>query len=289
MQTMGTSIAFKYLVTFDLNTFETKSVKEMSHDNFDLVGFGVAKNPVDGKVYGCYIKSDGSGVYWGTADYIAATTEVIADLTLDQRLLGLTFTNDGQAYGLRETAYGSKILELVKVDKATGAQEVVGRTTLPFRYYFGCCWNEKDKTILATYNTDDQGSGLMEIDPATGATSLIADFNADKEIVNLFIMPDFSAKVPAKPTLSMSAPEGSMTCSYTLILPATLADGTALSGKVDWCLTLDGETLKEGSDNVGSTLEGTLEIAKTGYAEFIAYAVADEAALGHCYDLPDFH
>ncbi len=268
----GTAIAYKYLVTFDLNTFETISAEEMSRDNFDLVGFAVAKNPVDGKVYGCYTTSDGSGVFWGTADYLSRTTQKIADYTLNQRLLGLAITEKGIAYGLRETMYGSKKLELVKVNLATGSQEIIANCDLPFRYNFGCCWNEKNQTILATYNTEDQGSGLMEIDPATGKATLIADFNADQEIVNLFVKPDFASKVPEKPTLTMSAPQGSMTASYSLTLPTQLADGTAMSGNVDWRLTLDGETLKEGSDPIGSTLTGTVTVTKTGYADFIAYA-----------------
>lgn len=275
-QVLGSSIVYKYLVTFDLNTFETISAEEMPKDNFDLVGFGVAQNPVDGKVYGCYTLSDGSGVYWGTADYKAKTTQKIADLMLDQRLMGLTFTDEGVAYGLRETVYSSRKLELVKVDIATGAQEVVAPCTLPFRYAFGMCWNEKDKTILATYNTEDGNSGLMEIDPATGKATLVADFNADRQVVNLFIRPEKKELVPSKPELTMSAPEGSMTASYSLTLPETCVDGFHILGNVDWRLTLNGETLKEGSDAAGSTVTGEVTVSTTGYADFIAYAYNSE-------------
>ena len=141
MESFGNAIAFKYLVTFDLNTFQTLQVTEMSKDNFDLVGFGVDRNPVDGKVYGCYINSAGNGICWGTADYQAGTVTPIAELSLDERLLGVAFSETGEAYGLRETTYGSRALELVKVDKATGAQEVIGATQLPFRYSFGFCGN----------------------------------------------------------------------------------------------------------------------------------------------------
>lgn len=272
MQTMGTSIAYKFLVTFDLNTFQTLSTQELPKDNFDLVGFGVARNPVDGKVYGCYTKSDGSGVYWGTGDYQAVTTSVIKELSLDERLMGLTFSDEGQAYGLRETTYGSRKLELVKVDKETGAQEVVGPTSLPFRYTFGCCWNSKDKTILATYNTEDQGSGLMEIDPATGAATLVSDFEADKQVTNLFVRPDTKEKVPAAPQLKVEAPDGSMTCHYTITLPTTLADGTPLTGLVEWRITLEGQTKFEGANQAGSSVNGDITLDKSGYAEFLAYA-----------------
>lgn len=273
MQTMGNSIAFKYLVTFDLNTFQTLQVAELPKDNFDLAAFSVARNPVDGKVYGCYIDSSGTGIYWGTADYQAATTTVLAELTLDERLMGLAFSEAGEAYGLRETAAGSRVLELVKINKESGAQEVIAATALPFRYSFGCCWNPDNNTIVATYNTDEQGSGLMEIDPATGGTTLVADFRADRQVVNLFIMPDSKDKVPAAPQLTVEAPQGSMTCHFRLTLPETLADGTPLSGLVEWKITLEGDIKAQGANQAGSTITGDIPVQTPGYAEFLAYAI----------------
>lgn len=276
MESFGNAIAFKYLVTFDLNTFQTLQVTEMSKDNFDLVGFGVDRNPVDGKVYGCYINSAGNGICWGTADYQAGTVTPIAELSLDERLLGVAFSETGEAYGLRETTYGSRALELVKVDKATGAQEVIGATQLPFRYSFGCCWNPVNNTILATYNTEDQGSGLMEIDPVTAAATLVSDFQSDRQVVNLFIRPDTKDKVPAAPQLTVEAPDGSMTCHYAITLPEALADGTPLTGLVEWRITLEGETRFEGANQAGSTVTGEITLDKTGYAEFLAYAFNKE-------------
>ncbi len=272
LQNMGASVVFKYMVTFDLNTFETISAQEMSRDSFVLAGYGVAKNPADNKVYGCYINPDGSGVYWGTGDYIAGTSEQIKTLDLDQRLFGLTFTDAGVAYGLRETSYGSKKLELVTIDPATGDQQVVGPVTVPYQYSFGCCWNEKNKTILVTFNTEEQGSGLMEINPETCAATLLSDFEADRQVVNLFVMPDRSEKVPAAPQLTVTAPEGSMTCNYTITLPETLVDGTPMTGLVEWRITLDGEVKFEGANQAGSSSSGTITIDKTGWVEFLAYA-----------------
>lgn len=265
----GGQLASVSIVSYDASTWEVKSFNTLAdlNEGIKMLATAVARDPSTGNVYGFFYDETGQNVVWAKADYENATrTPLGGPISLSQAPAAIACTADGLFYGI--DLNGS----LVYIDTETGEIDEMADTDLPIEYGFGVCINDKDGTMLATSNTEDYSSGLYEIDLDWGTTTKLADFNADIQILNLFVMPGAtSEKAPAEPLLSLQNNGGSLTVDYTLTLPELLADGTAATGVMDW--SISGETeLAHGSGTPGSVHTGSFTVSKPGVSSFTATA-----------------
>lgn len=189
----------------------------------------------------------------------------IRDLQSYEYLAGVGCDSQGQFYGV--TVGG----DFVRIDKLTGEFETVSQPNIPYEYMAGGCVDTTHGKFLVSYNTSGDGAGIYEIDLATGAASRAVDFQKDIVTVGLYVGPaPVDEKTPAAPELTVSAPEGSMTVSYTITMPATLRDGTPLTGDLDYTLLVVGEAKVQGTAAAGTTVSGEVQVAKSGMTDFVA-------------------
>lgn len=255
-----------YCYNIAYNTDTWQRVQGDVLGTFMMAAFSVARDPVDGKVYGYYINDFGNGMIWAEGDYSTSTRRKIADVDYTERMILMAADESGQFYGINIKG------ELCKVDKTNGSHTVIGPTTMPILYRAGCVINNRNHTMLATsFHLDFENSGLWEIDLKTGATTQVAKFFGDIQVMNLFIDSSVSEKAPAKPELSVEAPEGSATATYTLTMPATLFDGTEINGAIDWKVLHEGTEIASGRNQAGSTVSGNYTVDKEGKTTFTAY------------------
>lgn len=278
---------------YEMN-MENCAVDEAQTYQFDesLVGMianCVERDPVSGKVYGQFYKDDGFYAVWGSVDYRnrtrtairnASFTTIEQDGTLyvddpGELLYVLGATNEGEYYGVQWDG------TLVKIDKTTGVYTEIGDTGVPVEYQSAGCINPANNTFLIAQLADSDANGsadctlLYEIDLATANATVLAKYPA-VQFFNMFVINETSPKVPAAPQLSVSAPYGRMTASYSLTLPDTLADGTPIDGTVDWEISADGELLLEGSNEAGANITGEFTVAEAGMKRFVAVAKNSE-------------
>ena len=251
------------LFHLDSETFDIIDVVPLYEG--DMIAEDVAMDPTTGDVYGCYL--NGQGRCWGRGNYNTGVRTLIRELNEDWPI-AVGCDASGQFYGI--TA-GS---EFVKIDKLTGEFSHIAYTDVPYQYLAGGCVDDSTGKLLVTYNTDMKGAGIYSVDLATGQTECAVTFtNPDIVVVGPFIPAgNIGDKVPAAPSISVSAPEGTMTVSYTIGLPTTLVDGTPIVGNVGWQLLANGQVVDEGEAQAGETVTGAVTITASGMTEFAAVA-----------------
>lgn len=259
------SVGIVQLFHLDAETFDIIGIETLE-GGADMVANDVAMDPTTGDVYGCYF-SDG-GMCWGRGNYTSGVRTAIRQLSQSEWLIAVGCDADGQFYGL---TLGSS---LVKIDKLTGAFQKIADTDVPYQYMAGGCVDTTTGKFLVTYNTDMIGGGIYEVDLATGESSRAVDFgNNDIVVVGPYIPAgNVGEKVPMAPSLTVSAPSGTMTVSYTIVLPTTLVDGTPIAGDVDWQLMVAGEVKAQGKAEAGKSVAGSITLDKSGMTEFAAVA-----------------
>lgn len=267
------TISYCYNVAYDTQTWERVQADVMT--NNAMCAFSAAYDPTEGTPYGYFVSPAGQ-LMWASADYEAGKTYEIESYDFsefgDRVLYFLACDDEGQFYGLNLDA------ELVKIDKETGEQTVVGQTTVPVDYKGGCTINNRNHTMLVTtfgldfdiFNREGT-SGIWEVNLETGASEKITSFFGDIWIMNLYIESLAQEKAPNAPELNVTAPEGTMTATYEVKIPTTLFDGTPLTGSVDWILTMDGQAIAEGRNSAGAIATGTVQVTTTGNHTFAAY------------------
>lgn len=252
------AVTIYHLDSQSLDIISTQSLSDGS-----LIADDVALDPLTGEVYGCYMTEDGR--CWGKGDYSAGTRRMIRKLEEHEWLAGVGCDDLGQFYGV--TVVG----DFVRIDKQTGEFQTVSQPGIPHEYMSGGCVDTANGKFLVSYNTDVDGGGIYEIDLQTGEASCAVDFQKDVVVVGLYVgaaAPD--EKSPAAPALTVSAPEGTMTVSYSIVMPETLRDGTPVSGSLDYILWVDGQVKAEGSAAAGTTVTGEFTATKTGMTDLVA-------------------
>lgn len=261
--TTSASLGEVRLFHLDAETFDIIDVVPLA--NGDMIAEDIAMDPTTGDVYGCYL--NGVGRCWGRGNYHTGVRTLIRELNEDWPI-AIGCDASGQFYGVTAGA------QFVKIDKLTGEFTIVASTDVPYQYLAGGCVDDSTGKLLVTYNTNMDGAGIYAVDLATGQSECAVTFsNPDIVVVGPYIPAGNAGdKVPVAPTLSVSAPEGSMTVSYTIGLPSALVDGTPLAGNVGWQLMANGEIVAQGEAPAGDTHTGTVSITQSGMTEFAAVA-----------------
>lgn len=262
------SVSSVYILCYDSDTWEEKSCVQLDADKgIPMMATSVALDPSTGDVYGYFYSDDGKSAVWAKADYKNCSRTPLASMSLNDACPALAATTDGIFYGI--DLNGS----LVKVNKVNGRTTKIADTQLPLEYPFGACISKDGKSILATCNTDEYGSGLYEINLADGKTTLVADFGADIQVMNLYLRPGADTPLsPAAPAFSVKPDGGTLSSSYTITLPTKTDSGSDLDGALDWKIMRTGKVVASGSALAGETITGKVTVETDGIADFYALA-----------------
>lgn len=260
-------VQIPYLMSFSTNPWEELGEAE-ELNGFGLLALASAVDPTTDEVYACAYKNDGSGIAWSKLDYEAKTATEIADLQL--QLMAVACDQSGQFFAI------GKDQVLYKVDKASGVLTKVADTEAKTQYLVDGCINDQNGTMLMTYcydlSEEESVGGLYEIDLATGATTVLAEFDNADEVTALYIAKPVAAdKAPAAPGLSVSCDNGAMDVNVTITMPTTLFDGTPATGQVfTYTLEANGQQVLTGEANAGEVVNKTVSLTETGETKFVA-------------------
>ena len=253
-----------YVVSADLSTGEVIESRSLTNDHLGLLGIGIDKDPVTGRVYGYFYNDTATGYVWGEVDYDSMTRREIKEVGPLDVCGAVGVTAGGQYYGVTQDQ------KLVKIDKETGETEVVGQVAYPTQYKVAACVNpESDTMLVFGLDATASQSNLYEIELSTGYTSVVREYPAGQLTVMFVVPPSPSNDCPSAPGLSLSAPEGVMTLSYDVALPATLMDGSNATGDIDWTLTDHGDPVASGTGAPGDVVSGEFTFSTPGMKEIL--------------------
>ena len=244
---------------WDMNAWEPLS-DEFSNA-FTILASDVAYDPVTGNVYGCYYNEDRLGFTFGIGDYDAKESEKICDLSVGWNALACTA--DGQLYAIDRNGL------LLKVDKTTGATEIVADTGLTPQYRSsGAIDPYNGRFFYAVYS--DTEAALYEINLETAAATWLCDFPDREEITGMWIDAPLAADEAPAPAQSLTAsfPEGSLSGNVRFTVPDKLYNGTAASGTVNYKITANGTDVADGSAAPGEDVDETVTLTSPGNCEF---------------------
>lgn len=256
---------FIYILTYDATTLEELSRIET---DVNMMALGADRDEATGQVYGYYYNGDIAHAVWGTADYTTAVRTAIKDVAIADVCQAVVAGTDGYHYGIR-AADG----KLVRIDRATGTQTAVGQTAVPVTYTPASCLNPRNNTMLVMAVADDQNTtSLYEVDLTSGATTICATYPM-AQFTQMYIAAALADdKAPLAPTLTLAAPDGTMTVDLTLTLPTQLMDLTPTSGNMDWTIEVNGQQRFSGTDAAGSSIARQVTMTEAGPVTFTARA-----------------
>ncbi|MCM1450875.1 MAG: choice-of-anchor J domain-containing protein [Clostridium sp.] len=249
---------------FSMATLDVLRTQTITPENIGLLALSMAQDPTSGKNYGYFFGDSQSNFVWGYIDYNTLERTKIADA--DDFLDAVAATADGQYYGL------DYLGQLYKIEKETGSLQLIGKTSLPVQYSFAACMDQINNNMLVYCVEDDQsGSSLYELNLQTAEASKVAEYPLSM-MMSMYTLTPTSDKAPNAPTLELSSKEGSMTVGYSLTLPETMIDGSAITGSLAWEISVDGDVKAQGNSTAGITVTGSITLETAGMTEFCAVA-----------------
>ncbi len=225
-------------------------------------------------VYGCFPNMETLSYWFGKAVY-EGTPEVtlISEIPAENSVFNAMFTDDeGQVYGIDMNG------DLYKVNKENGAMALVGPTGFVPEYVCGAVYDPKSRKAYWTLAPADEKTYLVEVDPATGAGTLIHQFENDDEITGLAIAPPLAAdNAPGKPTsLSIDFENGSLQGTVSFRMPDALYDGTPANGSVKYIIAANGQELATGTADYGADIAKEVAIQSAGNYTLAVYCINDQ-------------
>lgn len=278
-----------YYMTWNMTTWMRDSYCQSS----DFLGAArdMATDPVTGEIYGCFMKTHaGLSYVLAKVDYeVVNPSSVVPHRTticdLDNMLTALFFTADGQLWGIDlitgpddNNKDECKSASLYKIDKNTGAMTLVGETgAKPYYVSSATCDIYGDgKVYWAIKGIDNVGS-LYTVDLTTGEATKMFDFPKNEEVVAMHVPMRPSDKAPSTPSeLKIDFPEGKLTGTLSMEIPAILNDGTDGEGDCQYEFYLNGNVIASGKAPYGGTASANIEVDRAGNYTFVGRLKNDD-------------
>lgn len=260
LHTYTDGTASSVLSDYDLDTW-TGTRTTLSTTGYRLLAVETAQ-AADGTVYGQFYNDDASAIEWGTVDYRTLTRTTIAAATHVCAAIGIT--SDGRLYGV--AADGN----LYRIDKATGAETLVGPTGLTIATASGGFYGQTGEIDQRTdtfwwFAIDNEGhGGLYTVDLTTGAATLVEAVEA--QAYGMVVPPPAAAAdAPAAVTDAMATFEGvSLTGTIAFTAPATTFAGAPLTGSIGYAVTTGTDTLAAGTATAGGRVTAAVTVPQSG-------------------------
>ena len=251
---------FAYYYVYDT---ETWTKVRSNRVQLSSVATDLTYDPVTKKVYGCFINDTQDGYVFGVMSTDDGSVMPIS--ALGTPLFCVAASNEGVIYAVDGTG------RLIKLDKSTGDQTIIGHTGITPKYTQSATFDPKTNTLYwAAMN--DTTDALYTIDTTTGAATLVGRFMGQEEFGGLFIYgAAAAASAPAAvENLAVdydTSTTGTMTVTFTI--PSSTYSGEPLSGELDYIISLnDVERIVDNaeagttvSERIGNTTVGEFKVA----------------------------
>ncbi|MDD6890113.1 MAG: choice-of-anchor J domain-containing protein [Bacteroidales bacterium] len=274
---------------YDLTSGEQLSSTSMGYDvatAYSHAAVSSAIDPTTGIVYSSgyeYNETDKTlTVKLKTWDLEGNSKTTIGDMQAP--LIVMAFDKSGQLWGITASSTTSSADGgyLIKVDKSTGEQTLIGDTGVRPYYDQSAVIDPANGTFYWLANTQTEEANLYSVDLGDGSATLIGAFPNGDEIVAASINPteyDDAAPSAAKNLIfTATAPYG-LTVEFDM--PTTSYDGTPLTGEIYWAIHIDGTKQVEisGKAEAGGHVKESVDFESSQQVE-VTIATAKDAAFG---------
>ncbi len=263
----GWGFTSTYLYTYDITTEPWTQLSVVPLYDTDLFSpGGTGYDPESGRIYGFFYNSDGSGQEFGAVDYTLVKRNTIA--AASHSYIAFAISPAGKAYAI--DAEG----DLYTIDKATGAQTLVGNTGVAVGQYVQSMAFDPKTGILwwaaALNRSGEFATALYTVDTATGAATWQGDFSYNTQIALLRVaIPEAEDQAPAAAkNFAVEFPAGSYEGTATFDVPSLTYGGEALTGTVNWTITVGEETVATGIAYPGESVSAPLAMTASGTYTF---------------------
>lgn len=255
---------------------ETENWTELYRSAMDLnpidehsIAMDLAYCPADNTIYGVFedyeVIPDTYTYYFGRLNQYGERQGIAQ---LDKRYWAVAADALGNIFGIDEDGW------LCSFDRQTGTVKRIGDTGIdPYYMQSATCdfrtnqmyWVASGKNIL---------TALYTVDTATGAVTKVCNIPGDEQIVGLYVVDhSYADEAPYKPTdLAAVFERGSLTGKVDFTMPAVSYAGTALSGSMNYTVTLNGVEAATGTAAAGATVSADVTAPQPGNYDVAVYA-----------------
>lgn len=217
--------------------------------NYNYWASSSAYDPVEGKVYLVGLDNDTFEYTLVRVDFNTFEDGTIIKHLGDYAYAAMAFDAEGQLWAI--SAKGV----LMKVDKKTGVETVVGNTGVKPGVSWGSAAfdNKTGKLYWAANEYDTNVSHLYEVDTTTGKATAVSNYDNEEVFPFLYIEAAADDTAPADLSdLAVTFNEASTTGTVNFTMPAKTYGGQALNGNVSYSISIDGTEVKTGSAKAGA-------------------------------------
>lgn len=274
-----------YSYGIDLETGEQVYFYNYSTFESPVQAMGMDLDPLTNEIYGIFINDDKDGLELAKVSYPstsqgAPTKTTIASLG-DASYTAFAINKDGTFYAiLQDDVTGEGILGTI--NRTTGAFTKIGNTgEYPYNNTGMVC-DKKSGRLFWTLSLEDGTGYLVEINPATGATTRVNNFENNEQVAGLYIpVSTVADDAPAAcENINFTFEATSLTGKINVTTPTKTVEGNEIQSTVTLHVLANGtEILTEAGLAAGVTKTLPITVSAAGLYDFIVY-VSNEAGDG---------
>ncbi len=254
-------IQFFYFNAYDGETGE--QLVSYDSETPDVVMFGMATDPTSGTVYGIGFNAAADGYQISTLTLGGEQPGITPVAPFEAPVSSIAFDSNGQMWAIAGTtdAEGNTVDAcLLKVDKATGAYEIVGDLLGFAPVYISGGTIDPATNKYYFHSSEDTGGFLYDIDLATATATLVCTFPYGEEVVGIEMAPVVAPGTPGKvENLVPSFPEGSLSGTVSFDVPA-VENATTVS----YTIYANGAEVATGSTAAPGHVDAAVTVAAPG-------------------------
>ena len=226
-----------FLQVFYFKSYDGETGAELTSyqsETPDVILYGMAVDPTSGILYGIGFNQAGDGAQISTITLGGTQPTITPVAPFEASVSSISFDSNGQMYGIAGVKQGDSVVDayLLKIDKNTGAYEIVGEGTGMTPVYLSAGYIDQATNKYFFHVSDDNGGYLYEVDLATAAATKVLTYTDGEEIVGIQAAPVVAPGTPGKAeNLTANFTEGSLSGTFAFDVPA-VEGATTVSYKV---------------------------------------------------------
>lgn len=239
-----------------------------------------AYDPGTDRVYGYGYNAEGNAFVFKSSTPDFSETSIIREITDDEYCSSLTFnTSENRLVGFNR-------LYFVYIDLKTGNQTKAFYPAIEdFSYtYTGMMYDPSKRAYYWNYFTKDHKSHMALVDITNKKVTNVCDYTDMTQFS--FMVPISGNEDPAAPMKpafgEMDFPQGALSGNVSFTMPEKTNGGEALTGDLQWILSVDGNDVASGSGKPGEKVSAPVKDLTTGEHLFSVSVKS-----GEVYSLPE--